>query len=139
MDENEIQGMLDEALKNELQKLNNRNLDDDEITTVIARIRNLHELHVEELKAQNEVEDKALRRNMEVDVHDNDERFRLRQERSEKLDRWLKLGMGILELGLPLAFYGAWMKMGFEFEENGAIVSGTFKNLIKFFKPTKKA
>lgn len=138
MDENEIQELLDEAIKTELQALKSTSGDETR-SKVISRVQSLHKLRVEELKTLSETEDTRLRRNMDTDAHDLDDRIKRRQERGEELDRWLRLAMGIAELVLPLAFYGAWMKMGFEFEENGAITSGTFKNLIKFFKPNKKS
>lgn len=138
MDENEIQELLDEAIKTELQTLTSAS-NDEARTKVISRVQSLHKLRIEELKTLSETEDRQLRRNMDTDARDYDERAKRRQERGEELDRWLRLAMGVAELALPLAFYGAWMKMGFEFEENGAITSGTFKNLIKFFKPNKKS
>ena len=44
-------------------------------------------------------------------------------------------GAGIV---LPLAFYGKWMRKGLKFEETGTFTSTTFKNLVRFFKPTKR-
>ena len=38
---------------------------------------------------------------------------------------------------LPIVFYGAWLKMGFQFEKEGIITSQTFKGFIGKFKPSK--
>ena len=45
--------------------------------------------------------------------------------------------VGLLGIGLPLVFYGIWMKRGFKFEENGVYTSTTFRGLFNRFKPTK--
>lgn len=135
----EIQELLDEVVKTELQNLQSLEPGSDEQSKAISRIQDLHKLHIEEMKALTDSEDKVLRRNMDVESHDDEERYRRKQDKDAAFDRWLKFGLGLLELGLPLAFYGAWVKMGFEFEKDGSITSGTFKNLIRLFKPTKKS
>ena len=67
---------------------------------------------------------------------ERDEAFKRRQFTDEIIDRYVKLGVAVAELVLPLAFYGAWMRMGFEFEKEGTFTSSTFKNLFNRFKPT---
>jgi hypothetical protein len=52
-------------------------------------------------------------------------------------DRYLKLGIEIIGIGLPLIFYASWMRRGFKFEETGTYTSTTFKGLFNRFKPTK--
>lgn len=56
----------------------------------------------------------------------------------KKKDRFVKIGITLLEVVPPLIFYGRWMKKGFKFEETGTYSSPTFRGLIKFFKPTKR-
>ena len=69
---------------------------------------------------------------------ERDETFKKRQFMDGIVDRYVKLGVAVAELVLPLAFYGTWMKMGFEFEKEGTFTSSTFKNLFNRFKPTRK-
>lgn len=59
------------------------------------------------------------------------------QIRENKIDRYVKVGVAIMELVAPLAFYGLWMGRGFEFEKTGSFTSTTFKNLLSRFRPTK--
>ncbi len=59
------------------------------------------------------------------------------QIRENKIDRCVKIGVAVGELALPLAFYGLWMRRGFEFEKTGSFTSTTFKNLLNRFRPTK--
>lgn len=56
----------------------------------------------------------------------------------KKKDRFVKIGITLLEVVPPLIFYGKWMARGFKFEETGTYASPTFRGLIKFFKPTKR-
>lgn len=60
-----------------------------------------------------------------------------RRERSEKIDRYLKIGITVLEVTAPLAFYGIWMHRGFAFEREGTFTSTTFRSLFNKFRPTK--
>lgn len=60
------------------------------------------------------------------------------EEDKDKKDRRTRGVLTILEIGVPIVFYGFWMKKGFEFEKDGAITSTTFRNLIGKFKPVKK-
>lgn len=57
--------------------------------------------------------------------------------KDKNIDRGIKIGLGLTELMVPLAFYSIWMRRGFEFEKEGAYSSRTFMELFKRFKPTK--
>lgn len=59
------------------------------------------------------------------------------QVKDNRIDRCVKIGIAAAEIMVPLAFYGAWMKQGFEFEKTGSFTSATFKNLFNRFRPTK--
>lgn len=68
-----------------------------------------------------------------------EDRYEERIEHKErKKERLLKLGTTIFEVTAPLIFYGVWMKKGFKFEENGRLVSTTFRELFRHFSPTKR-
>ena len=48
-----------------------------------------------------------------------------------------KIAVELTGIVLPIVFYGAWLKMGFQFEKEGIITSQTFKGFIGKFKPSK--
>jgi len=53
------------------------------------------------------------------------------------VSKWLKMGVDIVGIGAPLAFYGIWMRRGLEFEKTGAFSSSVFRGLTSKFRPTK--
>lgn len=57
--------------------------------------------------------------------------------KDNKVDRYVRTGVAVAELVVPLVFYGIWMGQGFRFEESGSFTSTTFKNLLSRFRPTK--
>ena len=77
----------------------------------------------------------------EIDGKDADrtreEEATRQQVRENRIDRYVRTGVAVAELVLPLAFYGVWMGHGFEFEKTGSFTSTTFKNLLNRFRPTK--
>lgn len=56
---------------------------------------------------------------------------------SQSVQSYVKTGVEVLGIILPLAFYANWMMEGFKFEETGSFTSTTFKGLFQKFKPTK--
>ena len=150
----EIKSMLDEVIEEEIQKLDNLS-DQEEKSAAIKDLAQLHKLRIEEIKAQAEVDEKCKRRELdsiknnaeialkqrEADGKDADrarEQSALAQQaRENKIDRYVKVAVAGVELVVPLAFYGIWMRRGFKFEETGSFTSTTFKNLLNRFRPTK--
>lgn len=63
--------------------------------------------------------------------------YKLRND-DQKIERYVKLGVEIAGIVLPLMFYGLWMKKGFEFEQTGKFASDTFRGLFMRFRPVKK-
>ena len=62
-----------------------------------------------------------------------------RQILDQKIERYVRTGVDVAKLVLPIVFYGIWLKKGFKFEETGVYSSTTFKNLFNHFKPTQKS
>lgn len=151
----EIKSLLDEAIETEIQDLKNQP-NGEKKSEKIRDIAALHKLRIEEIKAKTEADDKEQRRlmedkhhdeeialkkeqrNDEVSNHEHDEEYRQRQLKDQAIDRYVKIGVAVAELTVPLVFYGIWMCKGFRFEETGSFTSTTFKNLINRFRPTKK-
>lgn len=55
----------------------------------------------------------------------------------ESIERYVSMGINVLSIVVPIAFYGKWLKTGMQFEETGTFTSKTFQGLTKFFRPTK--
>ncbi len=151
----DIQSLLDGVIVTKIQGLGSLSSGSDEEKTAIQNLATLHKLHIEEIKAQTEAEEKKERREMdseqrkaelalkerELGSRDADrtreEESQTRQARDQMIDRCVRTGVAVGELVLPLVFYGIWMNKGFKFEETGAFTSTTFKNLLNRFRPTK--
>lgn len=58
-------------------------------------------------------------------------------DKKEVRDRYLRLGLEVASLVLPLMFYAAWMDKGFKFEREGTYTSTTFRGLFNRFRPTR--
>ncbi len=117
------------------EKLKRREMDSEQREAELA----LKEKQAEQQKIQQEAE--LALKERELDGKDVDRsREKAHQERQiweETIDRYVRTGVAVAELVLPLMFYGVWMRKGFKFEESGAYTSTTFKNLFNRFRPTK--
>lgn len=123
---NDIQSLLNEEIVRKLKELPNLQSGSKEIGAAIEDIEHLFKMRVEERKLDSED------RTAECERHNK----QLENARQAK-DRYIRLGMDIAGLILPMAFYGVWMRRGFKFEETGTFTSITFRNLFSRFKPTK--
>lgn len=134
----EIKNLLDGVIETEIENLKSLETGSEEKSKAVSILSTLHKLRIEEIKTEIEAEDKRQRRSMEDIDREREEAFRQSQLKDGGIDRYVKLGLGVAELMLPLMFYNTWMKMGFEFEKEGTITSSVFKNLINRFKPCRK-
>lgn len=110
---NKIKEMLDEEIMSQIEEVSILDADSDEKTKAEENLEKLYRLKIENERLANEMAEK-------------------------KKDRWFRAGVTVFEVGLPLIFYGVWMRVGFKFEETGSITSSVFKGLTKWFKPTKR-
>lgn len=122
----EIQKLLDEEIVQRLKGLNGLESGSKEIGAAIEDVEHLFKMRVEERKLNNELESNA-----------REERDKLVENAARAKDRYIRLGLDVAGLILPLMFYGIWMAKGFKFEETGTFTSTTFRNLFNRFKPTK--
>lgn len=67
----------------------------------------------------------------------NDENRSNGDEKDKWVDRVIKIGLGLLEIGAPLALYAVFLNKGFKFEETGTYTSTTFKNLFGRIGPKR--
>lgn len=122
----EIQNLLDKEIVRRLKELDGMASGSKEIGVAIEDIEHLCKMRVEEKKLNSELESNA-----------REERDKLVENAAKAKDRYIRLGLDVAGLILPLAFYGIWMYKGFKFEESGTFTSTTFRSLFNRFKPTK--
>ncbi|MDD3040030.1 hypothetical protein [Bacteroides sp.] len=70
-------------------------------------------------------------------IYEKDCIFREKQLSEQKKDRYLRIGLEVASIIVPLMFYRKWMEEGFKFEETGTYTSTTFRGLIGKFRPTR--
>lgn len=126
----EIDELLDEEIRNEIERLSYFESGSEEKLKAIKGIAELYKLKIDEYRASAEAIDKEERRKSEdslksVELDDN------------KKDRLIKMCLAGAELVLPLIFYAVWMRRGLKFEETGTFTSTTFRGLFNRFRPTK--
>lgn len=122
----EIQKLLDEEIVQRLKGLNGLESGSKEIGAAIEDVEHLFKMRVEERKLSNELESNA-----------REERDKLVENAARAKDRYIRFGLDVAGLILPLMFYGIWMTKGLKFEETGTFTSTTFRTLFNRFKPTK--
>lgn len=108
-----IKELLNEEIKEDLEVLTELDLSSDEYTIAVDNLAKLYKLKIEEEENEKERKD----------------------QKNHRFMTYILEGAGII---LPLGFYAIWMNKGFKFEETGTITSKTFKDLTRFFRPTKK-
>lgn len=157
---NKICKQLEGEISREIENLELLMPGDEKHTAAVESLAKLYKLRIEEIKAEQDFKEKMSRRKMEETQHDADnevnnnfkkaqmdadniyrtEDLNLKKEQlcEQIRDRYVRIGLEMAGLVLPLMFYATWMKQGFKFEESGTFTSTTFKGLFNKFKPTKK-
>lgn len=130
--------MLDEEIRAEIEGLSSLESGSKEHAEAIENVAKLYRLRIEDSKAameyNKEIDDDQFRR----EQMEREEQSRKEQLVEQRIDRYVRIGIAVTELMVPIVFYNTWMKRGFKFEETGSFTSMTFKGLIDRFKPTKK-
>lgn len=137
--DNKIKSMLDEAIETELKGLSAMDSKDGK-SDKIDDLTQLYKMRIEEIKLENDLEEKRARREMEekqIENCKNEERAKSDQFKEEIKTRYIKMAIESAGIILPMIFYASWMRKGFKFEETGTFTSTTFKGLFNRFKPTK--
>ncbi len=142
--DDKIKELLTEEIITELENLKTLDIGSEEKSKAISDLVKLHNLKIEEIKIEQEGIEREFKREQSMADQElkgeqltNEQEFRGQQLNEQTKDRYLRLGVEILGVTLPLVFYAAWMTKGFEFEKEGVITSSTFKGLINRFKTTK--
>ena len=122
----EIKEKMEDIVLSKLQELESEE-DPEKRKALIAEIAKMCAMKNDEEKVS-----------LEWDNSYRDSGTKVEELEDKKKDRFVKIGITLLEVVPPLIFYGKWMTRGFKFEETGTYSSPTFRGLIKFFKPTKR-
>lgn len=151
----EINKLMDEEIISQIKGLKSLQAGSQEQTAAVKNLTALYEARVNETKVQLDADDKREKREMEREQHRADEALKKSQAADEaaarerdiklkevqledqKVDRLMRAGIAMVEIGLPLVCYGHWFRKGLKFEETGSITSSMMRNLINKFK-TKK-
>lgn len=140
--------LLNEVIGKDLENLNQYEFGSDERKAATNDLATLYKLRLEESKIlqDSEIKEKQLaeqidRQTMEFEntktIYEKDSQFREKQLSEQRDDRYLRVGLEIAAIVIPLMFYRRWMKDGFKFEETGTYTSTTFRGLINKFRPTR--
>lgn len=139
-----ITKLLEEEIEEQINNLSGIS-DPKQKSMAVEDLTKLYKLRIEQAKNKAELAEKQARREMEARQIKLDSEAKERSENLEEFrlsemvrDRYFRTGIAVLEIVLPLMFYGVWMRRGFKFEKDGTYTSKTFMNLFNRFKPTKK-
>lgn len=148
----EIKKLMDEEIISQIKGLKSLQAGSQEQTTAVKNLTALYEARINETKVHLDAEDKREKREMDREQHRADEALKKSQAVDEaaarerdlklkesqledqKIDRLVRAGIAMVEIGLPLVCYGHWFRKGLKFEETGSITSSMMRNLINKFK-----
>ena len=102
----EIKEMLDENLKANLETLSNLDVESEEYKKVAENLTVLYKLKLEDDKVKNELIDKTSNRERE-------EKYKKKQFIFNCVEQGVKVGIVVIEVAVPIAFYTVWMRAGF--------------------------
>lgn len=137
MDE-EIKNLLDEEIKSQINTISSMNVDDENYSKAVDSLVKLHKLRIEETKSITDSENLVYKRETDEETCKLNEEIRQEQLLEQKKDRYIRIGLDVAGLLVPIMFYSAWMRKGFKFEETGTFTSTTFRGLFGHFKPTRR-
>ena len=138
----ETKELLEDVIAGKLQILKEElSMDDKDKTENVSDVINLCKAMIEDDKVKLDNEEKIKKRETDErtlkEARESDEKFKEQQEKNQKWDRRIKYGLDAASIGLPLLFYGMWMRQGFRFEETGTYTSQTFRSLFGRFSPKR--
>lgn len=126
-----IMELLGEEIKSEIENLASMKKGSEEHTNAVENLAKLYKLRIEELKNAREAELKERQ-------IDDDAEIRGAQLAEDVKNQYIRFGLDVAGIILPMLFYASWMKKGFRFEETGTFTSTTFRGLFSRFRPTRK-
>lgn len=134
----EIKNLLDEEIKSQINAISDMDVDNENYSKAIDSLVKLHKLRIEETKSITDFEDRTYKRENDEKTCELNEEIRQEQLSEQKKERYIRIGLDVAGLLVPIMFYSAWMRKGFKFEETGTFTSTTFRGLFGHFKPTRR-
>lgn len=134
----ELMAMLDETIRAGIEELSSINPESKEYSDAVENLAKLYKLRIEDSKAAMEYNKEIDNDQFRKEQMEKEEQARKEQLAEQRIDRYVRIGIAVIELITPIIFYDIWMRRGFEFEKTDSFTSMTFKGLINRFRPTKK-
>lgn len=135
--ENELREALGEEIKGQIEGLKSLKPGSDEHSSAVDSLTKLYKLKLDDNRMDLDFEEKYDRRILEEKHYADEQKLKEEQTKLENKHRWIKVGVEVGSIVVPLIFYAAWMRKGFKFEETGTFTSTTFRGLFQKFKPTR--
>lgn len=156
-EENET--LLNDAIKDQIERLNDLGPEDEEYTKVADTIVKLQKLDNEKEKSRldydihyydNELNTKKLEADKELKTKENELKateleikrrecdLKEIQIEQDKKSGYIRTGVEVFGIVLPAVLYTKLFKAGLKFETEGTVTSIMFRNLIGKLKPTKR-
>ena len=136
MDENIREALANEILS-ELTGLSELKAGGEEHKTAIDNVTKLYRLALDDVKIENDYDEKWNRRDMDKKQSELDESYREKQLSDQRVIEYAKIGVQAAGIMLPLMLYAACFRKGLKFEETGTFTSATFKGLFNKIGPKK--
>ena len=130
MDGSNIIDLLDVEFEELMKKFKDPSTNDEDKDKILKRIETISKIRNERVKANSEVVDSEEKRNEEV-------RKNNQKVKDDRSNFWLKIGVTIFEVAVPIIAYSIWAYKGFKFEETGTIRSHVSKNINSHMKATR--
>lgn len=134
--EEELKGMLEEVIKSEIVNMSSLP-PGKERSAAVDDITKLYRVKIDEYKAEADYSEKYQSRIFETERLKEESGKQAETAKTDKIFGYIKLGIEISAVIVPVIFYGVWMSKGLKFEETGTFTSTAFRTLFGKFKPTR--
>ena len=125
-----IETLLREEIKSELEELKKMSLGTDEYRTTVDGITKLADRAIEMERLDIESQDKAEAREIEAEL-------KLKEMSEERKDRWIKNGISVMSVLVPTVVTIWGTVKSIEFEKEGTITTIMGRGLINKLLPKK--
>lgn len=115
--DNELRSMLEETVKVDLENIADMGIGTEERNSAIKDIAVLIDKLEDDEKS-------------EENIRQNEERMKL-EKRYKIIDWGVRIGLGLVELAVPLWWYTQRYHEAMAYEETGSFTSGTTKNFVR--------
>ena len=122
----ETKDMLEQAIQVMIEDLSV--IDTEEKSKAVDDLSKMYHLLIEEKKLERDEIDSEEQRKFEAEKENRQYEF---EKENVKFKRAIEIG----GVAAPMIFYSVWMIAGFHYEKTGMLVSDTFKQFTRLFRP----